>query len=337
VPAADPLTMGDLTKRLPNLAAQLEDIKTQSRVRQAVGAGFLLGSVVLAVTSGPTVAIVFATLAIAAVWLFPSIRRRVLHDSLVLRDARGAIRLAAVINEHGSPQLALFDASGTPRLTLGLSDDDTPALALTDKEGRIRLGAVVSTSESGWMIFGVDGDVRLEAVDSGSHPWFAVHDPDRGRSHLAGGLLGIERGEQSATVGVTDTSTLVNCTSASRQVSIRAGEEVTGLVAGVANDTTVIAAVSDGDPCLIARKDKAIAQARVGGEAATISANKGDGEACLLVVDDAATIVAASAGHRVRACASRGGVDVSSNLGEAGWTSLTGAASGTLPDERPAP
>ena len=56
--------IGDLVPLLPNMQQTLDEIKKQGRLRQAIAAIVLLGSATLAVTNGPTVAIVFAVLAV---------------------------------------------------------------------------------------------------------------------------------------------------------------------------------------------------------------------------------------------------------------------------------
>jgi hypothetical protein len=117
-------------------AKQLADIKKQSKLRQGLGALLLAIAAVLTLVFNPTVAIVFAVLAIAAIWLLPTARRKVLGEHVVLRDSAGRIRLFAALGDDGQPMLALVDKAGQPRSILAIAQQqESPVLAMRDSDG----------------------------------------------------------------------------------------------------------------------------------------------------------------------------------------------------------
>jgi hypothetical protein len=94
----------------------------------------LAGSAVVAITVGPTEAIVVASLAVGAVWILPSTRHRIFNNSLTLRDTAGQPRLIMAVTDNGNPTFSLLDEKGHRRMLLGLSDDGTPVFALLGED-----------------------------------------------------------------------------------------------------------------------------------------------------------------------------------------------------------
>jgi hypothetical protein len=104
-------------KLLAAMPKQLEDIKRQSRVRQLAGVIALLGAAAVALLINATTAVVFACLLVAAVWLFPPLRRRIVGETLWLRDSMGRRRLLiGVLND--APVIVFFDENEEIKLHL---------------------------------------------------------------------------------------------------------------------------------------------------------------------------------------------------------------------------
>ena len=97
----------------PGIGQLLDEIKRRGRLRRAAAAGSLVGAAVVTLWLGPTTAIVFASLSLAAVSVFPPLRRAVMKamgESIALRDASGHYRFLAAVHD-GHPFVALCDES----------------------------------------------------------------------------------------------------------------------------------------------------------------------------------------------------------------------------------
>lgn len=174
----DATGLKDVAKLIPSMPDTLRQVKQQERWKQAFAGTVLLGAAGLALWLGPTPAIVFASLATAAIFMFPGSRRKLIGDAIALRDASGTIRLAAAVGPNGQPVLALLDSAGNERAVLGLDATDQPLFMLTDAQGRPRMAAAdTEGTVSMQFMHGDDAPMVLAAGDRG--PYLQMQDPGR--------------------------------------------------------------------------------------------------------------------------------------------------------------
>jgi hypothetical protein len=226
--------IGDVTQLLPNVSEKIEEIKKQSRLRQALGAVVLFGSAALAVWVGPTTAIVVAALAVAAVWLLPPARRRFLGDSVVLRDSTGRIRLTAGLSDDGLPLMALQDTSDQLRFILGLGDGGSPLLALFDDVGKGRLSITCSAKGAAltlWDPAGEKARAGLWGGDADDPAMLALGDLRGGYTTLNEWGIDCVRGDQRARLLTTDEhNAVMDCRYGADSVTCFAREDTAAMI-----------------------------------------------------------------------------------------------------------
>jgi len=211
----------DVAQLLPSMPDTLKQVKEQERWKQAFAGVVLLGAAGLALWLGPTQAIVFASLATAAVFVSPGSRRKLIGDAIALRDASGKIRLAAAVGQDGQPVLALLDSAGTERALLSLTATGQPLFALIDEKGRPCMTAA-DTGETAALLFKQGEEVRMVLASGDGGPRLEMNDPDREDASMMltpnfvafGGAIG------SATVSVSDSLAKLECRQEGRSVTL---------------------------------------------------------------------------------------------------------------------
>lgn len=159
---------GSITKdaAIALAARQLDEIKKQAAWRQAIGAVSLVAAAGTALWLGPTIAIVVAVLLIAAVWLLPASAKRIFGDSIALRDRSGAIRLAAVVDGNGLPQIFMRDTKGRQRLVIGMNEQGFPCAIMFGEEQDPRLAIALSPEGPAVAEMSEDGSLSAQLVTS---------------------------------------------------------------------------------------------------------------------------------------------------------------------------
>jgi hypothetical protein len=245
-----PEGVGDLANVIPNLVAKVDEIKKQSRLRQAFGAAVLFGSAALAIWVSPTAAIVVAALSIAGVWLLPSTRHRLVGDSIALRDADGIVRLVLGVHDDG-PFLGLADSNGDLRLALAVGEEGS-SVALVDERGENRVIAGCSADSAGLVVSDPRGE-HHGSLGVGKQDSVALVFNGDGACNIVSesGLRATRGDDQAVNVLTSDAGAIVTCSCGANDVSC----------AATANGSAHVV-VSDGEHTLAANA----ADLRVDGE-----------------------------------------------------------------------
>ncbi len=74
-------------------------------------------------TAGPTVTLLATFLALSALWIFPSVRRRIIGETLALRDQNGQVRMLLTADKMGTSSFVIFRSDGDPAVALTASAD----------------------------------------------------------------------------------------------------------------------------------------------------------------------------------------------------------------------
>jgi len=277
VPAAGTTISDNLVSLLPNMPQQLADIKKQERWRQALAAVVLGGSATLAVLTDPTVAIVFAVLAIGAVSLVPPLRHQVFGDKLALRDAAGRVRFFAGFSES-RPIFVMLDEAEKPRVLLGLGADESPQLSLHDDSATARVVLSAHPSISGVAVNGSDGHSLLEFVAPDDRGQIQVKDREGGQATLVVDMLGLQRDdERLAALSVTDQSTSLLCQAGERTVNCIAGEDQANVIARAGTNSSALSA-TDELGVIAAGSDNRLLRALASPGGVSLQSREGDGE-----------------------------------------------------------
>lgn len=205
-------------------AQQLTDIKRESRTRQFIAATVLGGAAILAVLTSPSIAIVFAALSVAAVWVSPAGRRLVRGEHLVLRDPQGSPRIVLSVAADGGALLSLLDDQERSRISLGLSRMG-PSLQLIDEEGQGTL-TVSSLLDMGAVTIGGDSR-RIMLVADDKKVGISLEGPcvDGGPSLALVTPFGVQVRQAENTCGMSATreSSRFSCESSQGNVEIFTG------------------------------------------------------------------------------------------------------------------
>jgi hypothetical protein len=239
-----PEGIGDLASVIPNLAVKVDEIKKQGRVRQAFGAAVLFGSAALAIWVSPTAAIVVAALSIAGVWLFPSLRIRLIGDSIALRDADGNVRIVLGVHDDRAA-LALGDANGEVRLWLAVGEEGS-SVVLRDERGENRVIAGCSSDSAGLMVTDRSG-THPGTLGVGQEGSVAlVLDGDGARNIVSEFGLRATRGDdQAVNVMTSDAGAIVTCTCGANDVSCVATANESALMVVTDGEHALAASAAD--------------------------------------------------------------------------------------------
>jgi hypothetical protein len=219
--------MVDQLPTLPSITErQLAAIKQQGRLRQWFAALLLGASAGLALLVNPTAAIVVAVLGVAAVWVFPSTRRRIFGDSIILRDPEGRPRFVAGMID-GVPVTALLDEHGAARAGLTLGEHGEALLNLEDADGSAQLTAASYNGITVLSLKNGFGDCQLAC--SSQSPTLTMKSTDasgESRTLLEPGWWLMQSAEATVRAGAIGATGTVACSvgDATAQMGASAGE-----------------------------------------------------------------------------------------------------------------
>lgn len=295
----------ELAGQLPTM---LNDVKRQNILYRALGVVVLLGSAVLAILVNPTVAIVCATLTVAALWLIlPSVRRRAFVDAITLQNQFGKLRLVAAVKDD-LPMMLLVDANDKVRTVFGLGPNG-PMLAFLDEQQNPRLIESFTADAPHLMFWDSNGATQAD-LSAGDHPLLNLVGNEADRSALLSpGLLLVKQDSKQVYIGADGNAAMLSCNSDNSQVTLTADQRGANVLArkgdyafaSTARTDKADIAVTDGSLMVSAQVGQQSSRLRVGtpdtnaelqshGSSAGLMATNGQSQLAVGVTDGSADV-----------------------------------------------